>query len=101
MECNLVHRRFVAVLGMLFKIKNNSTRLLTGALPLPYVPARVTLGTLVSHRHSSAPPCCKNFQSRRTFVPPSVSLWDDRNDYVFGGVGLAGIKSRANAFWLV
>ena len=30
----------------------------------------------------------------------SVSLWNDLSDPVFDGVGLAGFKSRANAFLL-
>ena len=36
----------------------------------------------------------------RTFVPLSVSLWNDLSDPVFDGVGLAGFKSRANSFLL-
>ena len=73
---------------------------LSGALPLPYVPARVTRGALVAHRHSFAPPRCWTSQYRRSFVPLSVSLWNDLSDPVFDGVGLAGFKSRANAFLL-
>ena len=49
-ECNLAHRRSVAELCMLFQIKSNPMRHLSGALPLPYVPARVTRGALVAHR---------------------------------------------------
>ena len=33
-------------------------------------------------------------------MPLSVSLWNDLSDPVFHGVGLAGFKSRANAFRL-
>ena len=33
----------------------------------------------------------------RTFIPFSVSLWNDLANPVFDGVGLAGFKSRANA----
>ena len=33
-------------------------------------------------------------------MPLSVSLWNDLSDLVFDGVGLAGFKSRANAFLL-
>ena len=73
---------------------------LSGALPLPYVPARVTSGALIAHRHSFAPPRCRTSQYRRSFVPLSVSLWNDLSDPVFGGVGLPGFKSRANAFLL-
>ena len=71
---------------------------LSGELPLPYVPARVARGALVAHRHSFAPPSCRTSQYRRSFVPLSVSLWNDLSDPVFDGVGLTGFKSRANAF---
>ena len=70
---------------------------LCGALPLPYVPARVTRGALVAHRHSFAHPHCRTCQCHRSFVRLSVSLWNDHSDPVFDGVGLAGFKSRANA----
>ena len=85
---------------MLFKIKGNPLHPLSDALPLPYVPARVTRGALVAHMHSFAPPRCRTSQYRRTFVPLYVSLWNDLSDLVFDGVGLAGFKSRANAFLL-
>ena len=51
LECNLAHRRSVAELCMLFKIKSNPMHPLSGAFPLPYVSARVTRGALVAHRH--------------------------------------------------
>ena len=56
LECNLAHRRSVAELCMLFKIKSILMHPLSGALPLPYVPARVTRGSLVAHRHLFSPP---------------------------------------------
>ena len=73
---------------------------LSGALPLPYVLARVSRGALVAHRHSFAPPRCRTSQYRSTFVPLSVLFWNDISDPVFDGMGLAGFKSRANAFLL-
>ena len=85
---------------MVIKIKSNPMHPLSCALPLPYVPARVTRGALVAHRHSLAPPRCRTSQYRRSFVPLSVSLWNDLSDPVFDGVGLAGFKSRANSFLL-
>ena len=100
LDCNLAHRRSVAELCMLFKIKSNPMHHLSGALPLPYVPARVTRGALVAHRHSFGPPRCRTSQYRRTFVPLSVYLWNGLSDPVFHGMGLAGFKSRANAFLL-
>ena len=74
LECNLAHRRSVAELCMLFKIKSNPMHPLSGALPLAYVPWRVTSGALVAHRHSFTPPRCKTSQYCRSFVPLSVSL---------------------------
>ena len=87
---------------MIFKIKSSPMHPLRCTLPLPYVPARVTRGALVAHigTRSFAPPHCRIFQYRRTFVPFSVSLWNDLCDPVFDGVGLAGFKSRANSFLL-
>ena len=99
-DCNLAHRRSVAELCMIFKIKSNPMHPLSGALPLPYVPERVTRGVLVAHRHSFAPPRCRTSQYRRTFVPISASLWNDLSDPVFHDVGLVGFKSIASAFLL-
>ena len=71
---------------------------LSGALPLPYLLARVNRGALVVHRHSFVLPRCRTSQYCRTFVFLSVSLWNDLSDPVFDGVGLAGFKNRSNAF---
>ena len=74
---------------------------LCGALPVPYVPVRVTRGALIAHRYTYAPPRCRTSQYRMTFIPLSVSLWNDLVvDPVFDGVGLAGFRSRSNAFLL-
>ena len=64
LECNPAHRRSVAELCMLFMIKSNPMHPLSCALPLSYVPARVTRGALVAHRHSFPPPRCRTFQYR-------------------------------------
>ena len=78
LECNLARRRSVAELCILC----NPMHPLSGALPLSYVPARFTRGALVAHRHSFAPPRCWTSQFRRSFVPLSVSLWNDLSDRV-------------------
>ena len=49
LQCDLAHRRSVAVLCMLYKIRCNPMHALSGALPGPYVPVRVTRGALVAH----------------------------------------------------
>ena len=71
---------------------------LNGAQPGPYVPVRVTRGAVAAHRYTHAPPRCRTSQYSRTFISLSVSLWNDLANPVFDGVGLAGLKSRANAF---
>ena len=81
-ECDLAHRRSVAVLCMLYKIRCISMHPLYGALPVPYVPVRVTRGAVISHRHTYAPPLCRTSQYRRTFIPWSVSLWNDLSDSI-------------------
>ena len=85
---------------MMYKISCNPVHHLNGALSGPYVPVRVTRGALVAHQHTYASPRCITSQYPRTFFPLSVSLWNDLANPVFDGVGLAGFKSRANAFLL-
>ena len=96
-ECDISHRRSVAVLRMLYNIRCNSVHPLNGALPGPYVPVRVTRGALVAHRYTYAPPRWRTSQYSRTFIPFSVFFWNDLANSVFDGVVLAGFKSRANA----
>ena len=62
LKWNLAHRRSVAVLCMLFKIKSNQIHLLSGALPLPYMSVRVTRGFLAAHGHSFTYPGCRTTQ---------------------------------------
>ena len=100
LEWNLTHWRYVAVLCMLFKIKSSPIHPSSGALPLPYFPARVTRGALVPHMYSFVLPRYGTSQYRRTFVYLSVYLWNDLSNPVFYRVGLAVFKSRANAFLL-
>ena len=99
-ECDLAHGCSVVVLCMLYKIRCNPMHPLCGALPVPYVPVRVTRGAVIAHRFTYAPPRCRILQYRRTFGLLSVSLWNDLSNPVFVGVELAGFKSRANAFSL-
>ena len=84
---DIAHRRSVAVLCMLYKIKCNSMHPLNGALPGPYVTVRVTRGAVVAHRYTYAPIRCRTSQFSRTFIPFSVSLWNDLADPVLDGVG--------------
>ena len=99
-ECDIAHRRSVAVLCMLYKIWCNPVHPLNGALPGPYVPVRVTCGALIEHRYIYALHRCRTYQYSKTFIPLPVSLWNDLANPVFDGVGLMGFKSRAYAFLL-
>ena len=90
----------IVALWQYYKIRFNTMHPLCGALPVPYVPVRVTHGAVIAHRFTYAPPRCTTSQYRRTFIPFSVPLWNDHSDHVFDGVELAGFKSRANAFLL-
>ena len=73
---------------------------LYSTLPVPYVRVRVTLADLVAQLYTYAPRRCWTLQYCRTFIALAVSLWNGLDDPVFDGVGLAGFKSRANAFLL-
>ena len=76
-DCDLAHRRSVAVLCMLYKIRCNPMHPLCGTLPVPYVPMRVTHGAVIAHGFTYAPPRCRISQYRRTCIPLSVCLWND------------------------
>ena len=61
LECNLAHRRSVAELCMLFKIKSNPTDLLIkGCIAFAICAGAFTRGALVAHKHSFAPPRCRH-----------------------------------------
>ena len=75
-ECNIAHRRFVAVLCMMYTIRCNPRYSLYGALPLPCVQARLIRGALVAHRHTYI--CASSLQnltvSHDFYFPLSVSV---------------------------
>ena len=68
-NCDLSHRRSVAVLCMLYKIRYNPMHPLCGALPVSYVPVRVTRGASIAHRYTYASLRCRTSQYRRTLFP--------------------------------
>ena len=72
-ECNIVHRRSVAVLCVLCKIRCNPMHPLYGTLPVPYVPVRVTHSAPAGHKYTYSPSRCRTSQYRMTFI----RLWND------------------------
>ena len=99
-DCDLAHRRYVAVLRMLYKIRCYPMHPLCGPLPVPYAPVLITRWAVIAHRFTYAPPSCRTSQYHLTLFPLSVSLWNDLSDSVFDDVGLTDFKSRANTFLL-
>ena len=85
-ERDIAHRRSVAVLCMLYKIRCNPMNPLNDALLGPYVPIQITRGVLVAHQYTSASPHCSTSQYPMTFVLLSVSLWNDLADAVYSMV---------------
>ena len=65
-KCDIAHRRSVAVLCMLYKIRCNPMHPLYGALPVSYVQVRVTRGA--THLYTYEPLRCRTSQYRRTFI---------------------------------
>ena len=61
-ESDIAHRRSVAVLSMLFKIRCNPMHPLSGALPEPYVPVCITRGAMITHWYTYAPTRCRTSQ---------------------------------------
>ena len=99
-ECDIPHRRTVAILRMLYKIGYNPMHPLYSALPLPYVPVRVTRCVLVAHRYSDALPRCRTSQYRRTFIPSSVSLWNDHCWHCIRWCGTGGFQEQGHCLFI-
>ena len=86
-ECVIAHRRSVAVLCMLYKIRCNPIHPLNGDLSGPYVPVRITRGALVAHRYTYALLQPRMFRkllflsqclSGTIFLTPYSIVWDWR-----------------------
>ena len=89
LNCDLSHLRSVAVFCMLYNIRCNPKHQLCGALPVPYLPVRVTRGVLIAHRYTFAPPRCRTSHTAGLFFPsqylsgtiwltPYLMVWDWR-----------------------
>ena len=98
-ECDIAHRRSVAVLCMLYKIRCKAMHPLNGALSEPYVPVRITRGTLVTHRYTSTAPRCRTSKYSRTFIPLSVSLWNDLANPRIRWYGTGGFQEQGQCFF--
>ena len=55
---------------------------LYGALPMAYVPVRVTRGTVIAHRYTYAPPRCRTSQYRRRESVDLLVTWHPSNSLI-------------------
>ena len=69
LNCDISHLPSVSVLCMLYKIRCNPKHPLCDALPVPYVPVRVTRGALIAHRYTFAPPRWRTSHYRKLLFP--------------------------------
>ena len=110
-ECDLAHRRYVAVLRHRKCTIKRVQRVCCTISGLTRCTLFMVLflcrmcrcglhAALIAHRFTYAPPRCRTSWYRRTFFPLSVSLWNDLGGPAFDGVGLAGFKSRANCLFI-
>ena len=79
---NIAHRQPMAVLCKLYTIGCNPMHPRYGALPVPYVPVGVTRYCLVAYRYTYALDRCRTLMYSWTFIPMSVSLYNDLADPV-------------------
>ena len=101
-DCNLAHRRSVAALCMMYKIRCSSVlHPVHGALPVPYVPVWVTRGALVSLRYTYAPSSYRASQYRMTFISVSLYLWNDLTIPEFDGVGRRVLRAGSMLLCLI
>ena len=99
-ECDIAHHRSVAVLCMMHKIRGKPMHPLYGALPVPYLPVRVTRGALVAHRCTYAFPSCRTSQYRGTSIPP-VSVPVERSSCpCIQWYGTGGFKEMCHCFFI-
>ena len=98
-ECDRAHRRSVVELWMLHKISCNPMHPLYGAPRAVCAGACNTLSCNRTSVHFCASSLYNIAVSQDFYSPVSISVYD-LGDSVFDGVGLAGFKSRANAFLL-
>ena len=99
-ECDISHRRSVAVLCMVYKIMCNPVHPLNGALPGPYVRVRVTRGALVAHRYTYAPPRCRTLQYRAGLLFPSRCLSRTILLTPYSWCGTGGFQEQGQCFFI-
>ena len=99
-KCDLVHRRQVASLCMFFKIFHNEEHPVRSHFPPLFVPTRFTRRIAALHDFVLTAPRFRTVQYSRSFVPASVTLWNELAGCVFDGPNLSSFKSLVNQYLL-
>ena len=95
-QCDLRHRRNVAALCMLYKIRANECHPLNHRLPQAYVAPRALRHHERRHSHQLSPVHCRTEQYKRAFVPCISRLWNELGQDVVFEEGLQRFKTSAN-----
>ena len=82
--------------------QGNPLHPLYGAHHAPYLPVRVTHGGLIAHRYTylCASYSCRTSHYRRTFIPLSVSLWNDLNDSLIRWCGTGRFQEQGQCLFI-
>ena len=99
LDCDLAHRRSVAVLRCCTRSDVNRCTHFMVLYRCHMCQSGLHVMLWRKNRYIYALPRCRTLQYCRTFVPLAVSLLNDLDDPVLDGVGFAGFKSRASAFY--
>ena len=100
-QCDLWHRRDVAALCMLFKIRANAKHLLHPRLPQPYVAPRALRNQGRRHPHQLTPVRCRTEQYQRAFIPCITNLWNNLSQDVTFDSGLQRFKMTTHRHLLL
>ena len=92
---NLDHRSLVSCLCMLYKFFFSENHPLSGAIPPIAVHRKPTRASLVAHEFNLTNVRCSTEQFKRSFIPFSVSVWNDLPSHCFGG-SLVEFKKLVN-----
>ena len=99
-QCDLQHRRNVAALCMLYKVRANAAHPLNSRLPLPYMAPRPLRRHAQQHAHQLSAVHSRTSQYQRTFVPEISRLWNSLGQTVTFEEGLQKFKTTAHRYLL-
>ena len=97
---NLIHRRRVGALTMLFKIYNNVKHPLYFKLPPRLAPVRETRNTLLLNDCALTPVRHRTEQYSRCFIPSLLKIWNRLPNVIMQSDNVQQFKTRVNTILL-